>query len=105
MMPARSPGANPVRTATASCGEVSQVTVPIRMPVRSWASTSAISIAIARARASTPRPNSLASLASRSSGTTIVQNASVRTDACDSVAASCSLTAGPGRVRWRVGGG
>ena len=39
-MPARSAGANPVRQATASCGEVSQVTWVIAMPPRSWASTS-----------------------------------------------------------------
>jgi len=87
MMPARSPGAKPVRTAAASWGEVSHSTALIRIPARRWVSTSAISMAIARARASMPRPNSLASRPSRVSGTTMVQNASVRTPAKVRVAA------------------
>jgi hypothetical protein len=42
MMPARSPGANPVRQAMASSGLVSQETLVHPMPPLSWASISAI---------------------------------------------------------------
>ena len=59
-MPARSAGANPVRQANASCGEVSQLTWVIAMPPRSWASISAISPYSTRARPSRPPPHSLA---------------------------------------------
>ena len=81
MIPTRSEGANPVRQASASWGEVSQLTEVIATPPRSWASTSPISRYRVRARPSNPPPDSLACLAMRVSGTTIVTNASVRTDA------------------------
>ena len=43
MIPARSAGANPVRTASASWGEVSQVTSVMPMPPRSIAEISSAS--------------------------------------------------------------
>src|SRR5665647_719688 len=72
MMPARSPGAKPVRHARASSGEVSQVTAVIAIAPRSWASTSPMSPYSTRARPWTPPPHSLASRPILFSGMTIV---------------------------------
>ena len=105
-MPARSPGANPVRQASASCGEVNQVTPVIAIPARSCASTSPINPYRTRARPVRPPPHSLAARPIRVSGMTMVTNASVRTDAPDRAWASSSLTClarpGPFGRWWRA---
>ena len=79
MIPARSPGANPVRQASASSGVVSQVTLVMPSPPRSWASTSAITAVEDAGPALEAAAGSLAALPSRPSGTTTVTKASVRT--------------------------
>ena len=91
-MPARSPGANPVRQARASSGEVSQLTVVIPIGPRNWASISPMSRYSSRHRPSSPPPDSLAERAMRVSGTTMVMNCSVRTEAWVSPWARSPLT-------------
>ena len=59
-MPARSPGANPVRQASASSGLVSHLTEVMPSGPRSWASISPISRYSSRQRPSKPPPDSLA---------------------------------------------
>ena len=106
MIPARSPGANPVRQAMANWALVSHSTLLTPMPPRSWVSTSPISPYSTWARPCTPPPACLAVLAMRASLATIVTNASVRTETRESSCASSSLmvaTAGwPPGCRWRV---
>ncbi len=100
---ARSPGANPVRTAAASAVVSSQVTLAQPTEPSRCASTSASSPYSALARPSRPPPDWRAGLARTFSATTTVTNASVRTDADVKVTARSSLTrrdnAGPSARR------
>jgi len=91
MIPARSAGANPVRTANANCGDVSQSTSVMPMPPRSIAEISSANAYNTRVRPSRPPPNSRACFPIRVSGTTNVTNASVRTAARVRAVASSSF--------------
>ena len=105
-MPARSPGANPVRHTTANSGDVNQVTSLMPTGPRSCASTSAITEYRTRARPSMPRPCSRALRPIRASGTSTVTNASLRTAAPVNTAWSwlfaCLASAGASGRRWFV---
>ena len=104
MMPARSPGANPVRHTTASSGDVNQATSLMPTGPRSCASTSAITANRTRARPSMRRPCSRALRPIRASGTSTVTNASLRTAAPVNTAWSwlfaCLASAGRVGRRW-----